>query len=879
MSPPIQPTQWKKFDMTPEPKETPEQRAKRLKRAVANAKSRMGGRRLMPHDPKMVQAIKDLKLTCDDGNADDVEDWDVKNCLTVVENADSRTAEFNIDGYIWSGSAAEFRTQLKEAGDVAKIRVDINSPGGSFADSVEIFAMLAQHKAHVTTRAVGNAASGGSIILQAGDERVACSTCTVMVHEVQPTEKEIKSFLERVQAANEVLRQLYVDTNTAGLDEDGITTIFEAGDYYMNGEQAVEEGFADTFEKIEKATKNDSRAAIAASRFTVEAAKLDTDKILDLVASGISAVEKKRKPAGQSTTTPATSTNTNQPKSSDSRSGDAGNSSTPTASRNGESSVFEKWLKAQGLSDEQIKNLTDGQRQSWQAIYNGLATGSGEPNTGGLPIRATGSDDGNMSGGEDVEAEMTNRFLAHRRLLNLAEEHLSEWPDLMETAIKEKWSPEKIENEALKKENEALKENATNGQGGVGRDWAPIVTGKTSGGPAVDDVIECALALSLETPVDALTGGLYRRADGSDMDVVEKSRLGYSELGSFDDATVEAAIKFNRRCANGGIGMRELANVSLDRDPFCGIDLSQELMNAFSQARMVDFVRKATNRRLIANQTEMPFAYRNFVNVINGTFRETERYRAYTIGDLEEVPKGGGVNKGNLDSAESYKTKLGRHAKNYTVDEMWFEDGDFGAMREMINKATIAGRRAPELQFFGYLEKHLAKSGLVAFTQEWFDAAWEVWCNATIQDKKDPNNKAGGSQVYVDGPRMAILGSKFDALRLERMFMGSPMVAGGPTSKVEIHNVLNIYSKYATLSISPRVPKGKMAILPEANEEAPAFTMTVRNGVEVPQAVVFPGGPENFGITVRIQHYFNIDQADPDLVKSQKDVADFIAAP
>ena len=44
------------------------------------------------------------------------------------------------------------------------------------------------------------------------------------------------------------------------------------------------------------------------------------------------------------------------------------------------------------------------------------------------------------------------------KLLAAADEHLGKWPDLLETAVEEDWDLPKIENAALKKENEELEE-------------------------------------------------------------------------------------------------------------------------------------------------------------------------------------------------------------------------------------------------------------------------------------------------------------------------------------------------------------------------------------------------------------------------------------
>ncbi len=874
--------------MSTDKPESKEERKERLRLAVRNVSGNMGSIPMLestrPKNKKIDAALKLDGLKCAGEDADEQEPWNIADCLTVA--ADGKSATFNVDGYIYRGAAADFREKVTEAGDVKNIFVDINSPGGSFADSVEIFAILAQHPAHVTTRAVADAMSGGSIILQAGNDRVACSTCTVMVHQVQPTEQEIKdyikdlsSYLVRVEKANAVLKPLYADTNTAGLDEASITAMFADGDHFMTADEAVAQGFADRVEKVERSggssqamsNQADHGLILGATKIIDSETEIDLESISKFATLGISAMASKRSKPKPKTT--------KQKSTTASRGGkDGKNKTTPTSSDSTGDQVMDKWLLLQGLSPQDIKDLTAAQRASWERIYNAEIVAPA--NTGGIPIAAAGSDDGNMDGGEDIETGITDRFFARRKLLAAAEEHLSAYPTEMETAVRENWSPERMENFALKKQNEEM--TASMGDDiNAGKDWMPLTSGKSSSNANLDDVIECAFSLSLDTPVETLQGGLYKRADGTPMNAVEKSRLGYTDLQSFSDQTIDAAIKFNRGCHNGAISVREMANVALGRNPFSGINLDEDLMVAFSQTKMLDWVRKATNRQLISGQTESPFVFRKFCRVIpNGSFRPTERYKTYYMGDLEEVPKGGGVHDGKFDSAAAYKTMLKRHAKKFVVDECWFDDGDFGPLREMILKATETGKRAPETQFFALISSWLNQAGTMSFTETFLDAIWKVWCTTTIQDSDDPNNKTCGTGVYVDGARLAILGSKYDALDWERWLTGvaQSVGAGEGTTAVTTQNVINIYNKYITFTASPRVPGGKFVMMPEGNEQTPAFAISYRNSVEVPQAKVFPGNESHFGVPVRVQHYFNIDPADTGLVKGVADVQAYIDA-
>lgn len=87
-------------------------------------------------------------------------------------------------GEAWDGSGV---TEKKVAGILRSIgdkdvTVNINSPGGDFFQGVAIYNLLRQHKAKVTVRVMGLAASAASVIAMAGDEILMGEASFLMVH-------------------------------------------------------------------------------------------------------------------------------------------------------------------------------------------------------------------------------------------------------------------------------------------------------------------------------------------------------------------------------------------------------------------------------------------------------------------------------------------------------------------------------------------------------------------------------------------------------------------------------------------------------------------------------------------------------------------------
>jgi ATP-dependent Clp endopeptidase proteolytic subunit ClpP len=104
--------------------------------------------------------------------------------LKAFKAEDGNIAHLTIDDAIdpfWGIDSKDLVAEIK-ALDVSRIKVDINSPGGSVFDGYEIFNSLRSHPAHVETRVTGLAASIASVIYMAGDTRQMEELSQIMIH-------------------------------------------------------------------------------------------------------------------------------------------------------------------------------------------------------------------------------------------------------------------------------------------------------------------------------------------------------------------------------------------------------------------------------------------------------------------------------------------------------------------------------------------------------------------------------------------------------------------------------------------------------------------------------------------------------------------------
>lgn len=112
----------------------------------------------------------------------------IKNAM-VIESGGESVGRLDVSGEVgfdWYGDAWDaswFKMQMDGLGDVNRLEVHINSPGGSVIDGIAIFNYLVQHPAEVHVYVDGVAASIASVISMAGDKIFMPSNTLQFVHE------------------------------------------------------------------------------------------------------------------------------------------------------------------------------------------------------------------------------------------------------------------------------------------------------------------------------------------------------------------------------------------------------------------------------------------------------------------------------------------------------------------------------------------------------------------------------------------------------------------------------------------------------------------------------------------------------------------------
>ena len=130
------------------------------------------------------------------------------------------------------------------------INMYVHSPGGSITAGLAVYDTMQFITSPIYTMVIGQAASMGSFIAQAGEpgNRYILGSAGTMVHQPsagyggQATDIEIHA--KEVMRLKKFLNDKYVQHNSAGLDSETIKEMLER-DNFLTAEETVKYGFAD----------------------------------------------------------------------------------------------------------------------------------------------------------------------------------------------------------------------------------------------------------------------------------------------------------------------------------------------------------------------------------------------------------------------------------------------------------------------------------------------------------------------------------------------------------------------------------------------------------------------------------------------------------
>lgn len=160
---------------------------------------------------------------------------------------------YNFLGAVNAASVQALMNQLDtwdRLDGACQVEIVFNSPGGSVVDGLALWDAIAAFRTkghHVTTVALGMAASMAGILLQAGDKRVIGRESWLMIHEtsfgVHGKFGEVEDFTKWVEKIQDRVLDIFASRST--LTKKQIKNRWARTDWWIASEEAVELGFAD----------------------------------------------------------------------------------------------------------------------------------------------------------------------------------------------------------------------------------------------------------------------------------------------------------------------------------------------------------------------------------------------------------------------------------------------------------------------------------------------------------------------------------------------------------------------------------------------------------------------------------------------------------
>ena len=169
-----------------------------------------------------------------------------------MRNAENGAADISIIGDIggFGIGFGEFKRSLDALGTPKVLKISVNSDGGDVYTGFAIYNSLMRHPARKIVTVEGLAASMGSVVAMAGDERIMPRNATMMIHNpvgsISGESPQIIKFGESVAKMRMNIASAYADATLMPVDE--LLRMMDA-QTWIGAEDALKMGFATKIEK------------------------------------------------------------------------------------------------------------------------------------------------------------------------------------------------------------------------------------------------------------------------------------------------------------------------------------------------------------------------------------------------------------------------------------------------------------------------------------------------------------------------------------------------------------------------------------------------------------------------------------------------------
>jgi ATP-dependent protease ClpP protease subunit len=160
--------------------------------------------------------------------------------------------ELHLNGVIGDDITAEQVTSALASLSGKRVKVFINSVGGSVSDGIEIYSALTRHKAGVDTVVNSLAASIASVVMLAGQNRTIGADALLMIHNpwiiAAGDSSRMRKNADVLDKHGETMVNIYARTMKASVAE---IKAMMAEETWLNADEALELGLATIIERSE----------------------------------------------------------------------------------------------------------------------------------------------------------------------------------------------------------------------------------------------------------------------------------------------------------------------------------------------------------------------------------------------------------------------------------------------------------------------------------------------------------------------------------------------------------------------------------------------------------------------------------------------------
>lgn len=160
------------------------------------------------------------------------------------------------------------------------IVVNINSPGGDMFEGLAVYNLLREHKALVTVRVVGMAASAASVIAMSGDRIEVGRAAALMVHNawglVLGNRHDMREAADAFETFDGMMAAVYAARS--GAERDRVAAWMD-GETWFPGEDAVAAGLADDLLPSDEIAEDGEQGAAASALRTIDTALARGDRL------------------------------------------------------------------------------------------------------------------------------------------------------------------------------------------------------------------------------------------------------------------------------------------------------------------------------------------------------------------------------------------------------------------------------------------------------------------------------------------------------------------------------------------------------------------------------------------------------------------------